>query len=158
MSRNDAEHPATLINAVLAGDRAELARFGDPIKVATQLSRAALCAGPGNELICADLGAIESRIPAWFANEVWKLAAFRKYDATGDETLHPYRQIAAQMLNKGVLAIAKAERQMGKCAELACGFGGALGAWRKIAGDEDTRSDCTIGAWRTSGSSISGTA
>jgi len=152
LSRNDAEHPATLVNAVLAGDRAALARFGDPIKVATQLSRAALCAGSGNELICADLGAIESRIPAWFANEVWKLAAFRKYDATGDETLHPYRQIAAQILNKGVLAIVKAERQMGKCAELACGFGGALGAWRKIAGDEDTRSDAEVQAmvrnWR----------
>jgi DNA polymerase len=144
ISRNDAEHPATLVDAVLTGDRAALARFGDPIKVATQLSRAALCAGPENELICADLSAIESRIPAWFANEVWKLAAFRKYDATGDETLHPYRQIVAQMLHKGVLAIVKAERQMGKCAELACGFGGALGAWRKIAGDEDTRSDAEV--------------
>src|SRR5262249_38691346 len=73
-------------------------------------------------------------------------------DATGDERLHPYRQIAAQMLNKDVLAINKAERQMGKCAELACGFGGALGAWRKIAGDEDTRSDAEVQAmvhnWR----------
>src|SRR5262249_3201724 len=129
-----------------------LARFGDPIKVAGQLSRAALVAAPGNELICADLSAIESRIPAWFANEVWKLQAFRKYDATGDETLHPYRQIAAQMLNRDVLAINKAERQSGKCAELACGFGGALGAWRKIAGDEDTRSDAEVRAlvhnWR----------
>src|SRR5262249_57554285 len=104
----EAERRAAGADAVLAGDRAELARFGDPIKVATQLSRAALCAGPGNELICADLAAIESRIPAWFANEVWKLAAFRKYDATGDETLHPYRQIAAQMLNRDVLAINKA--------------------------------------------------
>jgi len=158
LPRNDAEHPAALVAAVLAGDRETLARHGDPLRVTSQLARAALCAAPGNELICADLSAIESRIPAWYANEVWKLQAFRKYDATGDETLHPYRQIAAQMLNKAVLAITKAERQSGKCAELACGFGGALGAWRKIAGDEDTRSDCTIGAWRTSGSSISGTA
>src|SRR5262249_44276764 len=51
-----------------------------------------------------------------------------------------------------VSAIVAAERQLGKCAELACGFGGAIGAWRKIAHDEDDRSDAEVQAiirnWR----------
>jgi DNA polymerase len=144
LKRNDAEYPASLVEALIVGDYAELARWGNPLAVAAELSRAALCAKPGHILICADLGAIESRIPAWFAGEEWKLATFREYDRTGDERLHPYRQTAARMLQKDVLAITKAERQLGKCAELASGFGGSVGAWRRIAHDEDVRSDAEV--------------
>ena len=58
------------------------------------------------------------------------------------------------MLHKDgpVSAITSAERQPGKYAELACGFGGSLGAWRRIAHDADTRSDDEVRAiirqWR----------
>jgi hypothetical protein len=55
------------------------------------------------------------------------------------------------MLHKTNTDISAAERQQGKCAELACGFGGAAGAWRRIAGD-DGRSDAEVQAvirqWR----------
>ena len=144
LKRNDAEYPAYLVDALIAGDYAELARWGNPLAVAAELSRAALCATAGYILICTDLGAIESRIPAWFAGEEWKLAAFCEYDRTGDERLHPYRQTAARMLRKDVLAIAKPERQLGKAAELSAGFGGSVGAWRRIAHDEDVRSDAEV--------------
>ena len=153
LPRNDSEYPASLVDALLAGDHTELMRYGNPIEIIRGLSRALLCATSGHELICPDLGAIESRIPAWFAGEDWKLAAFREYDAGGDERLHPYRQTAARMLRKDVLAISKPERQMGKAAELACGFGGSIGAWRRIAHDEDVRSDAEVQAivrnWRS---------
>ena len=142
--RNDAEYPAYLVDALIAGDYAELARWGNPLAVAAELSRAALCATVGHILICADLSAIESRIPAWLAGEQWKVAAFREYDRTGDEALHPYRQTAARMLRKDVLAIAKPERQLGKAGELSAGFGGSVGAWRRIAHDEDVRSDAEV--------------
>ena len=144
LKRNDAEYPTYLVDALIAGDYAELARWGNPLAVAAELSRAALCATAGYILICTDLGAIESRIPAWFAGEEWKLAAFCEYDRTGDERLHPYRQTAARMLRKDVLAIAKPERQLGKAAELSAGFGGSVGAWRRIAHDEDVRSDAEV--------------
>jgi DNA polymerase len=144
LKRNDAEYPASLVDALIAGDYTELARWGNPLAVAAELSRAALCAKPGHILICVDLGAIESRIPAWFAGEEWKLAAFREYDRTGDERLHPYRQTGARMLQKDVLAISKPERQLGKAAELSAGFGGSVGAWRRIAHDEDVRSDAEV--------------
>src|SRR5262245_40600202 len=153
LSRNDDECPASLIDAILAGDRAELVRYGDPIEVISQLSRAALCAASGHELICVDLSSIESRIPAWLAGEEWKLENFRQYDATGDKKLDHYRILAHFILKKNspVEDVSTAERQLGKCAELACGFGGSVVAWRRIAGD-DGRSDDEIKsfvrAWR----------
>jgi len=150
LPRNDAELPMNLVEAVLAGDRTELARFGDPLNILTGLMRAVLCAAPGHKLISVDFAAIESRVLAWFAGETWKLDAFRAYDTSGDERLHPYRQIAARMLHKDVLAIVKAERQKGKSTELACGYGGSVGAYRRIF--DDPRSDPEIAAdvqqWR----------
>jgi DNA polymerase len=154
LARNDAEHPASLIDAILAGDRAELTRYGNPIEVVGQLTRAALCAASEHELICADFGAIESRVLAWIAGETWKLENFRHFDATGDKNLDLYRILARVILlkNTSINEITAAERQLGKCAEIACGFGGSVGAWRKIAGDEDVRSDAEVQtivrAWR----------
>jgi DNA polymerase len=143
LRRNDRGYSGTLIETVTAGDRAELACYGNPLAVAAELSRGALRAKPGHHLICADLGAIESRVLAWFAGETWKLDAYRHYDATGDKSREPYRVIAGRMLNKDAGDIVKAERQQGKSAELACGFGGSVGAWRRIAGD-DGRTDAEV--------------
>jgi DNA polymerase len=175
LNRNGAKIPGHLIDAVIAGDRAGLARYGSPLAVAAGLSRAALCARPGHVLICADFGAIESRVVAWFAGEVWKLDAYREYDRltaiakeTNQEadlkaakTIEPYRITAAQMLRKAPADVDKPERQLGKCAELACGFGGSVGAWRKIVpgGDQD-RTDAEILAivkqWRWAHPAIQG--
>jgi DNA polymerase len=128
LRRNDSQYPVALVEA---------------LAVAAELSRAALCAHPGHVLRCADFGAIESRLLAWYAGETWKLDAYRQFDATGDKTIEPYRVIAARMLNKDVRAIEPADRQQGKAAELACGFGGSVGAWRRIAGN-DGRSDAEV--------------
>jgi len=146
LPRNDDAFPRTLIDALLAGNRAELARWGNPLEVVSELSRAALSAASGHVLICADFGAIESRINAWLAGETWKLEAFKRFDATGDKALDLYRVLAHRMLHKNgpVSEITAAERQLGKCAELACGFGGSIGAWRRIAHDEDSRSDAEV--------------
>ena len=62
LPRNDAEFPAHLVDALVAGDLAELARHGDPLAVVGQLMRAALCAKPGHVLICVDFATIESRV------------------------------------------------------------------------------------------------
>ena len=55
------------------------------------------------------------------------------------------------MLHKPAQDISKAERNIGKAGELACGFGGSVGAWRRIATD-DQRSDeqirADVYAWR----------
>ena len=60
--------------------------------------------------------------------------------------------IARKMLGKTADAeITSSERQLGKAAELACGFGGSVGAWRRISA-HDSRTDEEIKAiihqWR----------
>jgi DNA polymerase family A/Toprim domain/CHC2 zinc finger len=153
LKRNDAELPAFLVDDITAGNREALARFGNPLTLMGELSRAALCAADGNVLISADLGAIESRVLSWLAGEQWKLDAYAAFDRSGDKNLDVYRVVAHRMLHKTtpVSAITAAERQLGKCAELAFGFGGALGAWRKIS-QHDPRTDQEINAiirqWR----------
>ena len=146
LSRNDAEYPATLIDALMAGNYAELARYGDLLKVIGRLERAALRAGNEHELHSVDLNAVESRVTAWVAGEKWKLQVFQDYDKSGNKDLEPYRVFAHRLLRKStaVSAITAAERQLGKCGELACGFGGGVGAWRRIAKDEDVRSDAEV--------------
>src|SRR5262249_12623554 len=55
--------------------------------------------------------------------------------------------------NSPVSEISAAERQLGKCGELAFGFGGSIGAWRRIANDEDIRTDAAglalVEEWRS---------
>jgi DNA polymerase len=143
LRRNDSGYPGELVEAVVARARASLARYGNPLEVTAQLSRAALRAEPRHDVVCADFGAIESRVLAWLAGETWKLDAYRHYDLTGDKSREPYRVIAGKMLNKDPGDIIKVERQQGKSAELACGFGGSVGAWRRIAGD-DGRTDAEV--------------
>jgi len=154
LPRNDKEYPAPLVDALVASNYAELARYGNPLEVARGLSRAVLCAAPGHILICVDFKAIESRVNAWLAGEEWKLEHFRRFDATGDKALDLYVVLARLILQKNDpnSEISAAERQLGKCAELAAGFGGSVGAWRRIADDEDIRTDAevlsVIHAWR----------
>jgi DNA polymerase len=151
LKKNEDNIPLTAIEAVRSGDRDRLRAFGNPLTVLGDIARALVCAGPGNVLIAADFGAIESRVLAWLAGEIWKLEAYREYDRSGDRTIEPYRIIAAQMLHKTARDISKAERNTGKAGELACGFGGSVGAWRRIASD-DQRSDeeirADVYAWR----------
>lgn len=104
------------------------------------------------ELKSGDFSAIESVVLAWLAGEKWKLLAYLEYQRTGDTQLEAYRVIARKMLQKPADAeINTAERQLGKGAELASGFGGSIGAWRRIM-PNDPRSDDEIRAiihqWR----------
>jgi len=72
LKRNDAELPAFLVDAIIAGNRDTLVRFGNPLTLMGELSRAGLCADSGNVLMSGDLSAIESRILSWKAGEQWK--------------------------------------------------------------------------------------
>ncbi len=151
LPRNDRELPGSLIDAVIVGDRDTLARWGNPLQVVSGISRAALCAAPGQHLVCADFAAIESRVLAWLAGETWKLDAYRQFDTTGNKLIEVYRIVAARMLNKSIEAISTADRQKGKATDLACGYGGSVGALRRIVGD-DGRSDevlkADVNLWR----------
>ena len=153
LKRNDLNVPLSAIDAVLDGDREALAKYGPPLEVIGSISKATLDAAPGHRLMKCDLSSIESRILAGFAGETWKLAAYREFDRTGDKQLEPYCVVARKMLRKNdpFAEITPAERQIGKGGDLAGGFGGSVGAWRRLV-PKDDRSDgeikADIHAWR----------
>jgi DNA polymerase len=152
LKKNESGLPLSVVDSIRAGDRAGIAQFGNPLALLGDVSRASLCAGEGMELKSGDFSAVESVVLAWLAGERWKLIAYETYIRTGDKTIEPYRVIARKMLHKVADAeISTAERQLGKAAELASGFGGSFGAWRRIV-PQDPRSDAEIraiiGQWR----------
>jgi len=150
LKRNESA-PLAAVDAVRAVDHAQLATYGNPLTLLGDLSRAAIAAAPGKVLMAVDFAAIESRVLAWLARESWMVTAYQTYDTTGDKSLEPYRVLAARMLVKDIGAVTAADRQTGKAGELAAGFGGSVGAWRRLLPD-DPRSDDAIKAdiarWR----------
>jgi DNA polymerase family A/CHC2 zinc finger/Toprim domain len=133
----------TAIAAILAGDMAKVRELGAPLTIAGDISRAVICAAPGHKLIGGDFSAIESRILACLAGEDWKLEAYRKYDETGDPKFEPYCVMASKALKRTVTPEDETGRAFGKVFDLAFGFGGGLGAWRRFD-DSDTHSDFEI--------------
>jgi DNA polymerase bacteriophage-type len=95
--------------------------------------RGALVAPVGKKLVIADLSNIEGRVLAWLANEEWKIAAFKAYDNGEGHDL--YKVTAGRILGKDPGDITKTERQLqGKVPELAGGYQGGVGAYRKMGG------------------------
>ena len=99
LKKNESALPLSVVNSIRAGDRSGIARYGEPIALLGDVSRATLCASPGNQLKSGDFSAIESVVLAWLAGEHWKLAAYQTFQKTGDEQLEPYRVIARKMLH-----------------------------------------------------------
>jgi DNA polymerase len=111
-----------------------------------------ICAAPGRVLIGADFSSIESRVLAWVAGEEWKLDSYRLFDATHDPRDEPYCITACKIFNKpnGTYTKDDPERGIGKVADLALGYNGGLGAWRKFEPDRFTDDEVKafISAWR----------
>ena len=152
LKKNEAGLPLDAVEAIRSRDRERVAAYGNPLSVIGDIARAAVCAAPGHILISADFSAIESRILAWLAGETWKVDTYREFDRTGDKSKEPYRITAGKMLRgKPPEEITSKERETGKFGDLACGFGGSVGAWRRIAKDT-VRSDeeilADVRAWR----------
>jgi DNA polymerase len=95
--------------------------------------RGCLVAAKGKKLVIADLSNIEGRVLAWMAGEEWKIEAFKAYDRGEGADL--YKVTAGRILGKDPFDVTKGERQtQGKVPELAGGYGGGLGAYRKMGG------------------------
>lgn len=105
----------------------------------SQLIRTAFVPRPGYKFIVADFSAIEARVIAWLAGEQWRMDAF----ANGEDI---YCASASKMF--GVPVVKHGEnghlRQKGKVAELACGYGGSVGAMKAMGGDVLNLSDAEL--------------
>ena len=129
------------VAAVSTGDYAHVCRlYSKPLSIVGDCSRSMIVAAPGNKLIGADFGAIESRVLAWIAGEEWKLDSYRRYDATQDPRDEPYCITACKIYRvaDGTFTKESPERSVGKTCDLAFGYMGGLNAWRKFEPDKFT--------------------
>lgn len=126
---------------------------GPPLARVADCLRGLLRAEPGKKLYAGDFANIEGRVLAWLAGEVWKLEAFRAFDAgTGPDL---YLVSASRIYRKPVESYNKKspERQIGKTAELALGYQGGVGAFQSMAKNygcrvSDAEADGIKVAWR----------
>ena len=115
----------------------------------SQLIRTAFIPKDGMQFLVADFSAIEARVIAWYAGEVWRQKVFEK---GGDI----YCASASQMFKVPVEkhGINGHLRQKGKIAELALGYGGSVGALKAMGAIEmgltEDELPPLVDAWRQS--------
>lgn len=130
-----------------------LAKFGAISTVLSELIRTAFIPKKGCRFIVSDFSAIEARVLAWLAKEEWRLELFRN---GGDI----YCMSASKMFGVPVEknGINKELRQKGKIAELACGYGGSVGALKAFGavalGIKETELKGIIDKWREANPNI----
>lgn len=134
-------------NFVVSGDMDALELLYEDIPdTLSQLIRTAFVPKNGYKFIVADFSAIEARVIAWLAGETWRMEAF----ANGEDI---YCASASRIF--GVPVVKHGEnghlRQKGKVAELACGYGGSVGAMKAMGGAEmsDAELKQIVTDWRT---------
>ena len=119
----------------------------------SQLIRTAFIPKAGCKFLVADFSAIEARVLAWFAGEIWRQEVFEK---GGDI----YCASASQMFKVPVEkhGVNGHLRQKGKIAELALGYGGSVGALKAMGALEMGLSEDElpqlVDAWRQSNRKI----
>lgn len=96
--------------------------YRDQALALSSMLRKVIIAPPGSTFYGADFSQIEARVLAWLAGQKSKLEAYER----GEDL---YCQAATSIFGKKVEKSDKAERQVGKVAELALGFGGGIGAF-----------------------------
>jgi DNA polymerase bacteriophage-type len=112
--------------------------FENVMELCGNAVRGALIAEKAKKLVVADLSNIEGRVVAWLAGEEWKVKAFQEYDKGIGHDLYVLAYSRAfGVTPEEVLADKKhgigLMRAVGKVAELSCQYGGALGAFAKMA-------------------------
>lgn len=125
---------------VLSGDIDALDMLYEDISdTLSQLIRTAFIPKKGYQFIVADFSAIEARVIAWLAGETWRMESF----ARGEDI---YCASASRIF--GVPVVKHGEnghlRQKGKVAELACGYGGSVGAMKAMGADALGLSDAEL--------------
>lgn len=142
--------PDRLVKDIMFKDPAYLdAIYGDAMEAVSSASRHWIVADEGNRIVAGDFVSVEAVVLACLAGEQWKIDAFRN----GEKI---YERMADKIYRYPAGTVTKvshpAERQDGKTCELAFGYQGALGAWRKFDRTDRHSDDRVIEicrAWRS---------
>ena len=132
LAQNHLDQIGQVRELVRARDLETLEMLYDSVPdVLSQLIRTAFIAKPGHTFLVADYAAIEARVIAYLAGEKWRMEVF----AQGGDI---YCSSASQMFKVPVEkhGINGHLRQKGKVAELACGYGGGVGALKAFGADK----------------------
>jgi DNA polymerase len=121
--------------------------FGNIPGVLSELIRTAFVPKEGHRFIVADFSAIEARVISWLAGEKWRLEVFASHGKI-------YEAAASMMFHVPIEEVTKGSplRQKGKISELACGYGGGVGALKAMGalemGVEEDELQGLIDNWR----------
>lgn len=121
--------------------------YDDIPDVLSQLVRTSFIPAFGYKYIVADFSAIEARVLSWLAGEKWRMDVF----AGGGDI---YCATASKMFHCNVVKGGENGelRQKGKQAELACGYGGGVGAMIAMGaldmGMQEEELQPLVDAWR----------
>ena len=139
---------------VREGNYAALEMLYDSVPdVLSQLIRTAFIPKEGRTFIVADFSAIEARVLSWLAKERWRMDVFAD---DGDI----YCATAGRMFHCNVVKHGENGhlRQKGKQAELACGYGGSVGALKAFgaleSGMKEEELKPLVDAWRAANPNI----
>lgn len=150
LPQNHIENIGLVRELARRGDLDALSVMFDSVPdILSQLIRTAFVAREGSRFIVADFSAIEARVIAWLAGEEWRMKAF----AEGKDI---YCASASAMFGVPVVkhGINGELRQKGKVAELACGYGGSVGALKAFGADKmgltEPEMQSIVDNWRAS--------
>jgi DNA polymerase len=156
----DGAAEAPLVDAIADGCSYTALAAAEPVDVPVArklalLVRPSLIAGPGMVFVWSDWSAIEARITPRLAASEGGETVLDIFRANDRDPTRPdiYTVAAAGILHKDPSAITKAERNTGKVSTLALGFGGSIGALKKMALNyrihvDDAEARRIVDAWR----------
>ena len=154
LPRNKMDHLEEARTLVRQGELDALELLFDSVpQVLSELIRTAFVPREGSIFLVADYSAIEARVLAWLAGERWRIKLF----AEGGDI---YCQSASEMFGVPVVkhGVNGELRQKGKISELACGYGGSVGALKAMGALEMGLSEDElpglVQSWRSSNPKI----
>jgi DNA polymerase bacteriophage-type len=132
---------------------------GDAVGAISGCLRGLFVAAEGYDLICSDYSAIEAVVLAMIAGVQWRIDVFRTHGKIYEASAAMMAKISVEEVLEYKTIHGKHHplRDKGKRAELACGYGGWVGAWIAFGADkymtEDEMKTATL-EWRAASPEI----
>lgn len=127
--------------------------YGNTPNILSELIRTAFVPKDGCQFIVADFSAIEARVLAWLSGEKWRLDVFASHGKIYEASASAMFHVPMDEITKG-----SPLRQKGKVSELACGYGGGVGALKSMGavemGVDESELQGLINNWRNANPNI----